>query len=214
MPAREFHSETVLRIFEVLSLASVVVLYVFLRPKVTFADKKNLANSIPQGTLIVANHQSRLDPFFIVYHIGLRNLLINLPLYFPAASNYMRNIFLGGPMRLMGCFDIGATSLEKAKGLLRIKSLLSKKKTVLIFPEGRIVARSQNPHVFEKGISFLLEQNAPVLLVRIQGLDTWSLFSLKRHQTSIHFGELLDVSVVKEEKLSKIKEFFGVAHEL
>jgi 1-acyl-sn-glycerol-3-phosphate acyltransferase len=196
---------------QLLSLVSIFLLLPFHRTKKII--KGNTGLDFPKGTLIIANHQSRIDPFFIAYHLGVKNFLNRFPVVFPVASPYMRNFSLGLLLKLLCCFDIGESPIEKAAGLIKIKKYLRQKKTLLIFPEGKIVRNKSEAFIFEKGVMFLADDTTPILPVYIDGLATWSLFSKKRYQTKIIFSELIGANVSKEEKIKKIKDFYTLIHE-
>lgn len=195
--------------FQLSTAVPMFFLRFILRPHITYSSKYKGQQMVPPGTLIIVNHQSRLDPFFAAYHLGWRNIFRNAPFNFPVMSEYMRNPLFWLPTRSLGCFDIGATPLEKARGLLRIRSLLKSRKTVIIFPEGKIARDTSHPDVFEKGINFLIGDTTPVVLVRLSGMNTWSFWNIKaRYQTEVHLSELLPPGMQSHKKFERIKEFF------
>lgn len=202
-------------ICELFSGLSVVLLYVFLRPRIIYPAGYKQPPEIPRGALIIANHQSRLDPFFIMYHLGLKNILRNIPFRFPVTSSYMRNPFLGLPLHCLGCFDMGETPFEKARGLLHIRNLLRHTKTVVLFPEGKITRNMPTPAVFERGVNFLIGHTTPVFLVRLTGMSTWSFFNITdRYQTQIRFSEVLPPGMAAHEKFVRMQEFFEKAESI
>lgn len=173
-------------------------------PKVT----RNLKLKIPQGTLIVANHQTWVDPWFIGYFIGFKNSIRVLPLRFPVTSELYRRPILGSLIWIFGGFDIGLTPLERAKGLLYIRQLLEEKYIVIIFPEGK-----RNPDEdkmeFKKGIHILAQGNNPLLFVKLENMKNLSSFKFWKSNISLIFSEIIESESV-DEKTKIIQEFFDL----
>jgi 1-acyl-sn-glycerol-3-phosphate acyltransferase len=115
--------------------------------------------------LVVANHQSFIDPIFV-------SLAVGRPLTFLARSN----LFKGGNFdRLIRTY--GAMPIDRGFGKEGIKSVVATLETgrpVLIFPEGE---RTHNGSILplKPGISLLLDRaNVPVIPVGIAGaFELW-----------------------------------------
>ena len=90
-----------------------------------------------RGSLVVANHQWFLDPFVVLAHLPLAAFLALLPIRFPVKHKFMKNRRWQW-LRLLGCYDIGATPREKMVGLYRARQLLRQGVTIFLFPEGNV----------------------------------------------------------------------------
>lgn len=199
-----FLADIVYALVQLLSFPFGVFLQQYFR--VTVYRPKN--STIPPGTLILANHQSRIDPLLISWNLGIRNIVAILPTRYPVASKYMHRPIIGTFLRLLGGYDVGATPLESAKKLLFTKGLLEHNRTVLLFPEGKIVRESDMREEFRRGAHLLFSKNFPVMFVRLVGFNTASLrhphVSKKMH---IHYSEVIQNSDV-EYKVKEMERFF------
>jgi len=163
----------------------------------------------PRGTLFISNHQSKLDPFLITYHVGAKNYPVILPMRFPVMSSVMRIPFIGLCIRLLGGYDIKEKPFERAKQLLYTRELLRRGTSVLIFPEGRIARNGDHVEEFYKGIEMILMENIPLVLVRLKGLNRSRFrFFYRSSQTEIIFSDSIK-DIPKEEKKRIIREFYG-----
>ncbi len=167
--------------------------------------------AIPRGSLIVANHQSYLDAFFISYFLGPRNWLRLRPLRGPMTPNVFRKPLLRAPIALLGAYDVGETVLERAKSLLFTREMLQKGYAVLLFPAGALLKDEDAVFEFKPGMHWLLSDTQSVILVRFHGFaqgSLWkSLFSTRR---CIEYSEPLKGS--PSEKNALIRDFLTRAH--
>ncbi|HYE01950.1 MAG TPA: lysophospholipid acyltransferase family protein [Phycisphaerales bacterium] len=139
--------------------------------------------------LVVANHQSHLDPPLIGVSFRHRNL------YFMARGGLFRNRFFAWLIRNLNSIPVGegageAAAIRTAIGVLRSGRAL------LIFPEG---TRSPDGGLqpFKRGTWLLISRaQCPVLPVAIEGaFDAWPrwqrLPSLFGHRVSIAMGRVI-----------------------
>lgn len=162
---------------------------------------------IKKGTLIISNHQSRSDPFLIGKTMGVLNTLRNLPAHLPTTPEYMEMPIMGKCLRLLHCFSVGNDRLDRAKALIKIRDILDRGKTVLLFPEGKLILQGNFVAEFHKGLDMLLQENYPVLLVRIKNLNTWTLFHTSQRPT-IEYRQL-PMGLSLSEKRQLIHEFYN-----
>jgi 1-acyl-sn-glycerol-3-phosphate acyltransferase len=162
---------------------------------------------IKPGTLIISNHQSKSDPFFIAYHMGWKNALTNFPLHFPTTHEFMTIPILGWYLWSLNCFNVGITTFDKAKILLKIRDLLKQNKTVVLFPEGQRIKVGNEVEEFHPGFDILLRDKAPILMVRIYNFNNWSIFNPKKKQVTMDFKELSN-ELTLDEKKSIISSFY------
>lgn len=192
-------------IIQILSIPLIYFLYVVLKPQIT--KPKGLV--VPRGTLIISNHQSVFDPWFVGNFMGLRNLLKNLPMRFPVTPKFFRRPFMGTFIWCFGGFDIGLTPLEKAKKLLFIRELIHKKYTVLLFPEGRIVKDKVNQAEFKRGMTMLASEDIPFLVAHIDEIPEVSEMTFRNSGIKIRYSNIIK-NVSSEEKMNIIQEFFSL----
>lgn len=199
-----FFADTVLALMQMASIPYNIFLKYYFR--VTVYRPPGLV--VPPGTLILANHQSKIDPFLVTWNLGIRNLMAILPTRYPVTHEYMQRPFVGALIRFLGGYDIGATPLESAKKLLFTKSLLEHNRTVLLFPEGKIVREGNMHEEFRRGAHMLLSQKCPVVFVRLEGFNVASFrhphASKKMH---IHYSQILKSSDT-EYKVKEMERFF------
>jgi 1-acyl-sn-glycerol-3-phosphate acyltransferase len=164
---------------------------------------------VAKGTLLISNHQSKSDPFFVGRMIGLRNTMQNYPICFPTTHQFMEMPIVKYFLWSLYCFTVGESMFDRAKALIKIRELLNKGKTVLLFPEGRRIREGNHVEEFHRGLDMLLRENHPILLVRIKNFNSWSLFRLgHKNQPTIEYREI-PKGYCLEEKRKFIREFYG-----
>jgi 1-acyl-sn-glycerol-3-phosphate acyltransferase len=126
---------------------------------------------LKRGSLLVSNHQSYLDPWIVMHKIPFWVGLRLLPIYFPIAHKYMGNPYFSRILKLVGGYDIGATSRENMLGLIYTRRLLSEGKTVFLFPEGKIARNGSEILEFKKGIEFFTKDAKNIIFVRMKGFN-------------------------------------------
>jgi 1-acyl-sn-glycerol-3-phosphate acyltransferase len=116
--------------------------------------------------LIIANHQSLLDP--IAIGLGFRRHV-----YYLARKTLFRNPFFGWWLRMVKCVPIDQDGVGK-EGIRNILERLNLGNPVLVFPEGN---RSDdgNLHPLKPGIALLVNRaRVPILPVGVSGaFDAW-----------------------------------------
>lgn len=127
-----------------------------------------------RGMLLVANHQAHVDPFLILACLPPRAFLKLLPIYFPTTEavftdpKYNPKFF---PLIwLLGCFSIGNDTATRTRSMLYIRALLEHRRTVVIFPEGKL-NKDINLDDFQRGTDFFIERSQGALFVRISGVS-------------------------------------------
>lgn len=192
--------------FQVLSVPYEFFLFTWFRVRVYRPEEF----SLPSGSLLVANHQSKLDPFFITYGVGVKNWISILPTRYPVISEYMKIPVLGFLISLIGGYDVGATPIIRMKKLLYTRDiLLHHKNTLLIFPEGKINRTIDVDYEgFQDGIKKLLVEDVPVVFVRLTGLNRKSFSRpFDNVERSICYSKVFRYESI-EEKLRQMSEFY------
>ncbi len=180
-------------VFQILSyIIGAIPLRLLYRGKRVLPDD---LHRLRRGSLLISNHQSMVDPFYVLAHLPLNHFLRILPIRFPtdgkvyASSFYNPKLF--PILTLLGCFSVGVTKAEKMRAIFYIRGLLKKRETVFLFPEGEII-KERNVKDLKRGIDFFIDDALNVLFVRISGLN-----GVKRtlHDTvkcTITFGEVFE----------------------
>ncbi len=160
--------------------------------KIFFAIKGRIpleVKKIQKGSLLIANHQTKLDPWIIMDHLGPTSFTKILPIYFPVTNEYMSHPFWGNFLKLFGCYDVGATKREKMIALFYARELLRQGKTVFMFPEGKIIRKGNLTADFKKGIDFLVPYAKSVVCARIKDFNNIKFPSF-RSVCSITFTQM------------------------
>jgi 1-acyl-sn-glycerol-3-phosphate acyltransferase len=111
--------------------------------------------------LLIANHQSFLDPLAI-------GLATPRQLCFLARKTLFNNPQFGGYLRSVGCVAVDQEGFAR-EGLQTTLDLLKEGKAVLVFPEGERTATGQMLS-FKPGVHLLMKRSAvPVVPVGIAG---------------------------------------------
>lgn len=154
------------------------------------ADRNRPASiyGLRRGSLIVANHQSILDPFIILAHLPFRSFLNVIPVRFPTSHAYYSKLsFLAG----VGAYDIGADKRERMLGLFRTRKYLIDGKSVMLFPEGKISpSRSVGMSEFQEGITFLTDVARRSVFVRMDGFHQSEWLKIWSARRSMAFSEV------------------------
>ncbi len=132
----------------------------FFKFKISYEGGKKF--KLPKGAIIVSNHKSGLDPLAIAYLFFFRRL------YFLAADWYHGFQIIFKPfMLLLGAVLVDLKG-EKYNFIVKSCSLLNKKKSLLVFPEGDYCS---NKKLFEFGdfkngyLLIAIESGAPIIPV-------------------------------------------------
>jgi 1-acyl-sn-glycerol-3-phosphate acyltransferase len=194
-----------------------IVTRYFLKPSVYGEEGiekiKGLLNGNIKGKIIVANHISDLDPFFICSMIPFSQRLRLFPVIFLAKQELFATRTGNFSFRLLGCVPVGE---GKSFAVRNITKEIKKGRTIFIFPEGTvsadgIVGKDQG------AIKFLAHFNSFVLQpVWIEGIKNFREDRRKiltqKGRLLIHFGNPLvvkkgeEINVVEKIKSLKIRE--------
>jgi 1-acyl-sn-glycerol-3-phosphate acyltransferase len=148
------------------------------------------------GVLLVANHQSYLDPFLVAVRLYR-------PVSFLAKSELFQNPFLAGLIRLLKAFPVrqGEGDIGAVKEVIR---RLGEGYALNIYPEGtRTTTGDIEP--LERGIALVIRRaNVPVVPVAIHGsFEAWPKGSAIFHSHPIHvkYGKPMDFTGKKAEQI-------------
>jgi 1-acyl-sn-glycerol-3-phosphate acyltransferase len=137
--------------------------------RIRYHDKHNIPKNLNSGLLIVANHQTYFDPFWICAPIRRRYR-------FMAWDKAFDWFLVGWLIKYLGSFPVD-TSRGTTKSVLRESlNTLRDGATLLIFPEGARSFPDGKLHEFKTGaVRIALEANVPILPVTVKGANrVWS----------------------------------------
>lgn len=131
--------------------------------RIEFRGVENIPQNLPGGLLVMANHQTYLDPMWIC-------LKINRKYRFMAWDAAFDWVFVGKAIRYLGAFPVnmeGGSSIKAMKEALRA---LRSGATLIIFPEGERAFSDGEFLEFKSGaMRIAMEAGVPVLPVTIRG---------------------------------------------
>ncbi|MEP6904028.1 MAG: lysophospholipid acyltransferase family protein, partial [Actinomycetota bacterium] len=137
--------------------------------RIKYHNKENIPKNLPSGLLIVSNHQTYFDPFWICAPMKRK-------FRFMAWDKAFDWFFVGWMIRYLGSFPVD-TKRGTTKSVLR-ESLTALKEgaTLLIFPEGARTFPDGKLLEFKTGaIRIAMEAGVPVLPVTVRGANrVWS----------------------------------------
>ena len=137
--------------------------------RIRYHDKHNIPKNLESGLLIVANHQTYFDPFWICAPIRRRYR-------FMAWDKAFDWFLVGWLIKYLGSFPVD-TSRGTTKSVLRESlNTLRDGATLLIFPEGARSFPDGKLHEFKTGaVRIALEAGVPILPVTVKGANrVWS----------------------------------------
>lgn len=167
-----------------------VVAYVLAR----WQWRAKLPRSLPvpddQGAVVVCNHRSSVDPFFLQTVTGRK-------IYWMVAREYVENPLFGWFLKACEVIPVGRSGVDTAATKAALRHTAAKG-IVGMFPEGRINMTEQPLLPCRPGaVVVALKSKVPLLPVYIKGAPyrktAWSPF-LMRARVEVRLGPLIDVS--------------------
>lgn len=152
-----------------------------------------------QGAVLVCNHRSSVDPFFLQTVTGRK-------IYWMVAREYVENPLFGWFLKICEVIPVGRSGVDTAATKAALRHTAAKG-IVGMFPEGRINMTEQILLPCRPGaVVVALKSKVPLLPVYIKGSPyrktAWSPF-LMRARVEVRLGPLIDVS-----------EYYGRENEL
>ena len=137
--------------------------------RIKYHNKENIPKNLKSGLLIVANHQTYFDPFWICAPIDRK-------FRFMAWDKAFDWFLVGWLIKYLGAFPVD-TKRGTTKNILRESlSALRDGATLLIFPEGARSFPDGKLQEFKTGaVRIALEAGVPILPVTVRGANrVWS----------------------------------------
>lgn len=141
-------------------------------------------------TLIVANHESYLDPIL---------LAIFLPdqITFAINTYQSQRWFIKPVLKLVNAFPIDPSKPIAIKELIKV---VKSNKHVVIFPEGRITTTGSLMKIYEGPAMIALKSKANILPIRIKGAG-YSIFSRMQDKRKIKLFPKIELSILPHQQI-------------
>lgn len=132
--------------------------------RIKFLNTENIPQNLNSGLLVISNHQTYLDPFWI-------SLPIKRDLRYMAWDKAFDWFFVGFLIRQLGAFPVN-TKFGSRKSYKQAAKLLREGKTLMVFPEAAREFANGKLLPFKPGAAKLaMEAQVPILPVTIRGAN-------------------------------------------
>lgn len=132
--------------------------------RIKFINTENIPQKSAGGLLVISNHQTYLDPFWI-------SLAIKRDLRFMAWDQAFDWFFVGFLIKNLGAFPVN-TKFGSRKSYKKSAKLLGEGKTLVVFPEAAREFPDGKLLHFKTGAAKLaIETGVPVLPVTVRGAN-------------------------------------------
>lgn len=137
--------------------------------RIKFHGTDNIPQKLPNGLLIISNHQSYFDPFWLC-------LPIHRKFRFMAWDKALDWFFIGKVLRYLGAFPVSLERGGTRKAMVEALYSLKDGATLIIFPEGSRSFSDGKLLTLKTGAARIaIEANVPILPVTIRGANkVWS----------------------------------------
>jgi 1-acyl-sn-glycerol-3-phosphate acyltransferase len=161
---------------------------------VRFQWRASLPGRLPipdgQGAIVVSNHRSSVDPFFV-------QVATDRKVHYMVAREYCEHPAFGWFLRTCEVIPVGRGGVDTAATKTALR-LVSKGELVGMFPEGRINMTDQLLLPGRPGaVLIALKARVPILPCYVEGSPyhrtSWSPF-LMRARVKVKFGQPIDLS--------------------
>lgn len=130
--------------------------YLFLRMDLYDTKKKKYREKLRGGALILANHSSFLDPFYIGCAFRHRRM------YFMTADVVMKHPIVRILLTGMGCVSINRESYD-IQAIKKITALAKDGQTVAIFPQGSVHRDNDMQEIKNGAILIAIQAGVPLV---------------------------------------------------
>lgn len=133
--------------------------------RIEFHGTENIPQDLSKGLLVVANHQTYFDPFWLC-------LPIHRKFRFMAWDQATEWFVIGKCIRYLGAFPVSLKGKGARKAMVEALRSLRDGATLIIFPEGSREFSDGKPLPFKSGaVKIALEAGVPILPVTISGAN-------------------------------------------
>lgn len=130
--------------------------YLILRMKKYDLDKRKYRRKLWGGALILANHSSYCDPFYVGRAFWYRRM------YFLAADVVLKNRFIGTLLRGMGCISINRETYD-IEAIKKVVATAKNGHTVAIFPQGTVHRDHQLQEIKNGALLIAIQAKVPLV---------------------------------------------------
>lgn len=163
--------------------------------KIEFHGTENIPQNLKSGLIIVANHQSYFDPFWVC-------LPVKRKFRFMAWDKAFEWFLIGDLIRYLGAFPVSLERGGTRKAMKEAIESLSDGATLVVFPEGSREFSGGKSLPFKTGaVRLALEVNVPILPVTIRGANKIWAQDMKfprMGKVKIHYHSTFEVMPLSE----------------
>jgi 1-acyl-sn-glycerol-3-phosphate acyltransferase len=133
--------------------------------RIEFHGTENIPQNLSKGLLVVANHQSYFDPFWLCFPIHRKFRFMA----WDAATEWF---FVGKCIRFLGAFPVSLKGKGARRAMVEALRSLRDGATLIIFPEGSRSFSDGKLLPFKPGaVRLAIEAGVPILPVSIRGAN-------------------------------------------
>jgi len=130
--------------------------YLVLPVKIYGVDKQKYRKKLRGGALILANHTSYSDPFYVGRTFWYRRM------YFMAADVVLKNRFIGILLKGMGCISINRESYD-IQAIKKFISCAKEGQTIAIFPQGSVHRDNSIQEIKNGAVLIAVQAGVPLI---------------------------------------------------
>lgn len=181
------------------SLVSIVqlVVYIIVLGPIKFFFRPQIRHKVSEsqlrrGIVFISNHQSRMDTFLIFTSLSPRSFARLVPMYGLIAEKYMNTWWKKIALSCFGGFPVRAGAKETARSLLFMLDKITQQRSILIFPEGRVMTNGEISRA-HPGIGYLaLKQNIDIIPVHLSGFINVGFKKMlqRGYRAKVVFGQI------------------------
>ncbi len=165
--------------------------------RIKFHGTENIPSNLEGGLLVVSNHQTYFDPFWLC-------LKLHKKFRFMAWDKALNWVFIGKCIHYLGAFPV---SLEKGgtrKALIEAIRSLRSGAALIIFPEGSREFSDGKLLPFKTGaVRIAMQANVPILPVTIRGANNvWAqdmIFPRLGSKVEIIYHPIIEISKTEDQ---------------
>ena len=163
--------------------------------RIEFHGTENIPQDLKKGLLVVSNHQSYFDPFWICFPIHRKFRFMA----WDAATEWF---FVGKMIRFLGAFPVSLKGKKAKKALIESLRSLKDGATLIIFPEGSRGFSDGTLLPFKSGaVRIAIDAGVPILPVTISGANKVWAQDIKvphPHKVKLFYHPIVEISTLSE----------------
>lgn len=163
--------------------------------RISYYGTENIPQDSPKGLLVVANHQTYFDPFWLCFPIHRK-------FRFMAWDKALEWFFVGRCIRYLGAFPVSLKGKGARKAMIEALRSLRDGATLIIFPEGSRGFSDGKLLAFKPGaVRIAMEAGVPILPVTISGANkVWAqdIKFPRPHKVKITFHPIFEIPAPEE----------------